>query len=144
MITTAHAGQIHAPVNPNGQVFGLIPIGGGWLDDLIDWKSRQFHRADDAIRMAACWNACLGTVTADIVPHAAVQRIRQERDDALALLDVILEADDEAITALKCCGFKMEDLAAAALTERVRKFLARARSPAAPAITQMTNEAVEA
>lgn len=141
MIKKAHAGPIHAPVNPHGHVFGLIPVGGSWLDDLIDWKNRQFRNADDAIRMAASWNACLGTATTEIVPHAAVQRIRQELDDALALLDVILEADDEAITSLKCCGFKMEDLASAALTERVRKFLADVRGPAAPASTLIANEA---
>jgi hypothetical protein len=57
------------------------------------------------------------------------KRILRERDEAISLLDVILEADDEAINSLKCCGFKMEDLAAAALTERIRSFLARARTP---------------
>ena len=45
-----------APLNPQGQCFGLIPAGGDWLDDLIDWPGRKFKRAEDALRMAGSWN----------------------------------------------------------------------------------------
>lgn len=48
--------QIGAPLNPHGQCFGLIPAGGDWLDDLIDWSRRQFKRPEDAQRLAASWN----------------------------------------------------------------------------------------
>lgn len=53
--------QIAAPLNPHGQCFGLIPQGGDWLDDLIDWSRRQFKRPEDAQRVAASWNLLVDT-----------------------------------------------------------------------------------
>jgi hypothetical protein len=56
-----------APLNPHGQCFGLIPAGGDWLDDLIDWSRRQFKRPEDAQRIAASWNALIHVPLAQLM-----------------------------------------------------------------------------
>lgn len=57
-------GRITAPLNDYQRAFGLVPEGGSWADDLIDWSSREFKRPGDARRLTACWNALLGVDTA--------------------------------------------------------------------------------
>lgn len=62
-----------APLNPHGQCFGLIPAGGDWLDDLIDWSRRQFKRPEDAQRIAASWNALIHVPLAQLLEPAKAQ-----------------------------------------------------------------------
>lgn len=66
--------HINAPMNVHGNCFGLIPAGGTWIDDLIDWSVRQFRRAADARRMAACWNACRAVPTDDLERYYNIDR----------------------------------------------------------------------
>jgi len=56
-----------APLNPHGQCFGLIPAGGDWMDDLIDWPRRQFKNPNDAQRLAASWNLLKHVPLADMI-----------------------------------------------------------------------------
>jgi hypothetical protein len=62
--------HIAAPLNPHGQCFGLIPQGGDWLDDLIDWSRRQFKRPEDAQRVAASWNVLAHVPLAQLLEPA--------------------------------------------------------------------------
>jgi hypothetical protein len=105
--------HINAPVNAHGKCFGLIPAGGSWLDDLIDWTARQFRRAVDARRMAACWNACSRFTTEDLerrgvfspaITGAGIDMAMQERDSAFQLLKEFAEADQGGIDLLKGLG----------------------------------------
>ncbi|WGG51791.1 hypothetical protein [Rugamonas sp. DEMB1] len=59
-------GRITAPITPSGRAFGLIPVGKGWADDLINWSTREFRNPADARRLKASWNACLYATTADL------------------------------------------------------------------------------
>lgn len=76
--------QIGAPLNPHGQCFGLIPAGGDWLDDLIDWSRRQFKRPEDAQRIAASWNAMAHVPLAQLLEPAPLRSMAVKLSDALA------------------------------------------------------------
>lgn len=124
--------HINAPLSAHGKCFGLIPAGGSWLDDLIDWTARQFRRADDAARMVACWNACKTIPTEDLERHyhagggivAAAEeramvgqlRVRRERDDAFHLLKQFAEEDQGAVDMLQGCGIDVTRTSGATVT----------------------------
>ncbi|MDQ2821991.1 MAG: hypothetical protein M3Y65_16625 [Pseudomonadota bacterium] len=76
--------QIGAPLNPHGQCFGLIPAGGDWLDDLIDWSRRQFKRPEDAQRIAASWNAMVHVPLAQLLDPAPLRSVAVKLSAALA------------------------------------------------------------
>jgi len=69
-----------APLSPHGHCFGLIPAGGDWLDDLIDWSRRQFKRPEDAQRIVASWNALVHVPLAQLleprVPQSEMAKLR--------------------------------------------------------------------
>jgi hypothetical protein len=76
-------GLISAPITPAGRAFGLIPVGKGWADDLINWSTREFRNPADARRLMASWNACVHATTADL-EHFAMTRAPVEAVEFLA------------------------------------------------------------
>jgi hypothetical protein len=72
-----------APLNPHGHCFGLIPAGGDWLDDLIDWSRRQFKRPEDAQRIVASWNALVHVPLAQLLEPTRPQSEAGKLRDAL-------------------------------------------------------------
>jgi hypothetical protein len=74
-----------APLSPHGHCFGLIPAGGDWLDDLIDWSRRQFKRPEDAQRIVASWNALVHVPLAQLleprVPQSEMAKLRAALTD---------------------------------------------------------------
>ncbi|MFS2004645.1 hypothetical protein ACEN9F_13565 [Duganella sp. CT11-25] len=58
--------RLTALITPGGRAYGLIPDGKGWVEDLINWSTREFRNPADARRIEACWNAFDGIRTEHI------------------------------------------------------------------------------
>jgi len=86
-----------APLSPQGQCFGLIPAGGDWLDDLIDWLRRQFKRPEDAQRIVFSWNR---------LRHVPLDALIEPNSQAAALRAALTACNQQGmVTAVAPAGF---------------------------------------